>query len=224
MNRLNLDTLPTELILDIIIINGIDLELCNASKRLKRICKENESWIYRHIVIPDFPILLTYDRKTIINQLNDIKSKYHKFPKEAINNSLDDETSPIHLIIKKNYFQLFDLLIINKLINIDTLFPYFAIYWDFIKKGNVSVQLFNVINKYKPMYYQHLIYNNYHVSNPYAERLVGGGSKRTAKKRTAKKRTAKKRTVKKRTAKKRTAKKRTSKKRTSKKRTSKKRI
>jgi hypothetical protein len=243
MNRERINTMPDELILNFIISDISNFNLCKTNRKFRRICNENKNYIFRRYLLGlGIKTTFDYNKSLIMQQIFELRRQYPRLDFNSINSSYNntfvngrdslgkldvDLIGPIGLIIQNDWFQLFDVLIANKIINIDTLLPHYYMLWNLIKVRKITKELFNVIIKYRRDYLNNtILYAN---SNSLASNFVGGARKKTfAKKRLSRKKITsnKKRSTKKRSAKKRLSrKKRTSnKKRSTKKRSAKKKF
>jgi len=177
----NFEKLPNELILEVI-INIYDedtiINLCNSSPRLRQLCVNNDAYIKRH-----------YEK------INFMKIKEQSYNCEDINHI----SGPILRMFERNYYRSLDKCLKDNIININCLFPYFSYYWEFLKGPNSTVELFRVINKYKPSFFQELTEKGYAQSNKKVLSFIGGATKkRSTKKRSTKRRSTKRRSTKKR--------------------------
>jgi len=159
----SLENLPNELILKIISNVSIEdyINVCKSNKKIAKLCKDNKIWLVKRIQIPGFPNCLNYDKVLIYDQICDVKTFYPLFPKYVSKCKINIEyieyeriaDGPIEYIIKKDYYHLFELCIVNNIIDIDRLLPYFAKYWNLITLPGMTEGIFNIIAKYKPAYF-----------------------------------------------------------------------
>ena len=173
MNRL--ENLPNELILEIISNCSIEdyVNISKSNKKIAKLCKYDKVWLEKRILIPGFPNCLNYDKVLIYNQIVDVKFHWPNFPKHVSKCRINIEyieyeriaDGPIEYIIKNNYYHLFELCIVNNIIDIDCLLPFYAKYWNLITMRGFRRGIFNIINKYKPAYFHILRQDNHHINN-----------------------------------------------------------
>jgi len=173
-----MNNLPVEIVLQIVIkYKSLDevKRFCSQSIRNARICNANKNYICFNILKNNFQ-LLPYNLSTIstistivCKQITKIQKIYPEFP-------INITQKIAFKIIKLKYVDLFNILLLNKSICINTIFPHFCKYWSFLKtKYDVQckIKIIQIINNYKPEFINLIITQGWQnsIKNPTIKRF-----------------------------------------------------